>query len=576
MQHSLDSLIACARAWSALDPDAETRGATDELIARADFGALTSHFGRRLRFGTAGIRATLGPGPGFLNRRLVGVLASALAEVLATRGADPARGVVVACDARRGSESFAREACEVLSGAGFRVWRFGRPTPTPVAAFATRVLGAAAGVVVTASHNPPAYNGVKVYIDGGRQILAPLDSQIALAMQRQETLAAPRLSLDAGRARGLLVEVDAPLEAAYLHDIACRLPPRPEPAPLRVVYTPLHGVGGAWAVKALEHQGVEVLPVPEQMQPDGAFPTVSFPNPEEAGALDLAFALADARGAPLVLANDPDADRLALAARDATGALCRLAGDELGILLADHLLRSLAGRQALPARGGLVTTVVSSGMLAALARVRGLEFAETLTGFKWIAQAFERFSATGVVPLFGYEEALGYLIAGGLLDKDGLSAAVAAAQLGQELQAAGQTMFDRLDTIQAEIGVYVNAQRSIWVEGDEPLESLALLMRRLREEPPAALGGHPIERFRDYSQPGKDGLPTTDMLSFATATLRLRVRPSGTEPKLKLYAELRGEPHDGEAVAACRARQRDELQAALAQIHTMVLALVPQ
>ncbi len=576
MQKSLESLIASARAWTALDPDPDTRAATEALIAAADPAPLQLHFGRRLQFGTAGIRAKLGPGPGFLNRRLVGLLAAGLAQVLRVRGASAEAGIVVACDARRGSESFAREACEVLAGAGFRVWRFTRPTPTPVAAFATRLLGAAAGVVVTASHNPPAYNGVKVYVGGGRQILAPLDAEIAQAMQAQESEQAPRIALAEAQAQGLLCELDAVLEAAYLHDIASRLPAASGPAALKVVYTPLHGVGGAWAVKALEAQGVEVLPVAEQMQPDGAFPTVSFPNPEEAGALDLAFALAEASSAPLVLANDPDADRLAMAARDATGALQRLAGDELGILLADHLLRSLARRQAMPARGGLVTTVVSSSMLAALARARGLEFAETLTGFKWIAAAFESFEADGVVPLFGYEEALGYLIAGGLLDKDGLSAAVAAAQLGQELQAAGQTMFDRLDAIQAEIGVYVNAQRSIWVEGDEPLASLAQVMRKLRQSPLRALGGYPVERSRDYAQAADDGLPTTDLLSFETATLRLRVRPSGTEPKLKLYGELRGQPLSNETVAACRARLRDELQAALAHIHPLVMALAPE
>ncbi len=561
----LSAAIRAAQAWREHDPDPLTRAATDALIEAHDAEGLAAAFGTRLSFGTAGIRGKLGPGPGFLNRRLVGLVAAGIAAVWPPDG----RGIVVARDARHGSAELAAEVAAVLTGAGFRVWRFHRPTPTPVAAFAVRCLGARGGVVVTASHNPPEYNGVKVFAAGGRQILAPVDSEIAAAMRAAEGRPLARLEPKQARAVGRLEDVDAVFEAAYQADLLRRLPPLPGAPALRVVYTPLHGVGGRWAEAVLRAQGCEPLSVAEQRAPDGSFPTVAFPNPEEAGALDLAFALAEREGVGLVLANDPDADRLAVAVRDGDG-FRRLTGDELGILLADQVLRGLERRGRLPGKAGLVTTVVSSGMLRRLAERRGHAYAETLTGFKWIAGAFEDFAADGIVPVFGYEEALGYLVCGNILDKDGLSAAVVAVQLAQEEAAAGRGLLDRLDALQAELGVFACGQRSLWLEGGQA--RLSALMARLRERPLAPFPGEPWEERSDFLEDGH-ALPKSDILRWQSARLRLTVRPSGTEPKVKLYAELEGAPAPDERVADCRARLAEELADRLETIHTQLQAL---
>jgi phosphomannomutase len=506
-------------AWIADEVDPAAAAELQALLDAGDEIELDDRFAAPLAFGTAGLRGPLRAGPNGMNRTVVRRAAAGLAAELTAQGRT-GRPVVVGFDARHGSLAFARDSAAIFAAAGFDARLMPRVLPTPVLAFAVQHLEAAAGVMVTASHNPPQDNGYKVYAADGAQIVPPADRDIESAIQAVGS--ARRIPLDRAAVTLLGEEIFTSYVAAVAGLIA------DGPRDLRIVHTAMHGVGTETVRAVFDAAGfADVIPVPEQERPDPDFPTVSFPNPEEPGALDLALALARDRQADIVIANDPDADRCAVAVPDAQGGWRMLRGDEVGVLLADRLLRQ-------GVRGTYATTIVSSSMLGALAAKHGVGYAETLTGFKWISRAAPDLC-------YGYEEALGYAVAPDLVrDKDGVSAALLVAELAATLHAAGSSLLARLDELAVEYGRYVTDQVSVRVDD---LSVIDETMRRLRGTPPATLLDAPV-------QP-EDLLPDADALRWRLPNARVVVRPSGTEPKLKAYLEV-VEPGGSASAAAER------------------------
>ncbi len=509
----MSSLADAARAWRDDDPDPVSRAEVDALLAAGDEDGLADRFGSRLQFGTAGLRGEIGAGPNRMNRALVRRATAGLAAWLRATGRTGA--VVVGFDARHGSIAFAADAAAVFGGAGFSVWQMPRPLPTPLLAFAVRYLGCVAGVMVTASHNPPRDNGYKVYLGDGAQIIPPVDAEISTAIDAVGALR--DVPLDGGA----VSVVGEDVVDAYL-DGAVALSVVPAARDVRVAYTAMHGVGYELARLAFERTGFPPLvPVAEQVDPDPDFPTVAFPNPEEPGALDLALATAAREGANLVIANDPDADRLGVAVPSA-GGWRKLRGDEIGVLLADHLLCHSEHDE----RDMVVTTIVSSRLLGEMARAAGVSYAETLTGFKWVVRAAD---AEGKRFLFGYEEALGYCAGTLVRDKDGITAALLFAELVATLRAEGSSVDDRLAELAVRHGPHRTRQVSRRVTG------AAEVMAALRASLPTEVAGRPVLDVEDLVAGGR--LPPSDVLIFTLEGARLVVRPSGTEPKLKCYLE---------------------------------------
>ncbi|QVG64979.1 phospho-sugar mutase [Curtobacterium flaccumfaciens pv. flaccumfaciens] len=533
MKLDLDQVLGTARAWLAQDPDPET---CDELAAAIDAAAdgdgpvaraLAERFDGRLQFGTAGLRAELGWGPLRMNRVVVTQAAAGLARFLIDSGRS--RSVVIGYDGRVNSDVFARDSAEVMRGLGLEVTLLPSALPTPVLAFAVRHLDVGAGVMVTASHNPPRDNGYKVYLgqdDDGSQIVPPVDGEIADAI---DAVAAGSVT-DLPRGTDYTVATSA-LVDAYVAATAAIVP-----APVlgvdeqpKVVYTAMHGVGWETARAVFVAAGfASPTVVPEQIEPDGAFPTVSFPNPEEPGAMDLAIVRGLAVGADLVIANDPDADRLALAIPTAADAGApsyrRLSGNEVGWLLG---WRAAARASESGATGTLAASIVSSPALARVAARHGLEYRDTLTGFKWVSRVPEL--------LFGYEEALGYLVDPSVVrDKDGISAALELLSLADELAASGSTIADHLEAFAAEFGAFASGQVATRVDD---LSRIGEIMASLRSTPPSTLGGLDVHTVTDYAD-GVAGFPPSDILRYdLSGDARVIVRPSGTEPKVKVYID---------------------------------------
>ena len=528
-----DELREVAERWLADDPDLAARDEIRALIAGlpATAGELRDRFAGPLTFGTAGLRGRLRAGPNGMNLAVVTRAAAGLVGWLADRGGDGP--LVIGYDARHGSWEFAERTAEVATGAGRAALLLPRPLPTPVLAHAVRGLDAVSGVMVTASHNPPQDNGYKVYLGAGlggpggagAQIVPPADREIEAAIQAVRTLGEIKLG-SAGRV------LDETVVEAYVRSAAAVVSAGPRD--LRVAYTPLHGVGGAVLTAAFVEAGFPApAVVTEQAEPDPEFPTVAFPNPEEPGAMDRLLALATAEHADLAIANDPDADRCAVALPGSDG-WRPLTGDQLGVLLADQLIRRGAA-------GTYATTIVSSTMLRALCTARGVPYRETLTGFKWIVRAAEELA-------YGYEEALGYCVAPGLVrDKDGITAALLVAELAAELKADGRTVADRLDELDVEFGVHHTGQLSVRVDD---LAEIGRAMARVRKTPPATLLGEPVS-FEDLR-------PDNDILRLRTGSARVVIRPSGTEPKLKAYLEVVKPVAQGD-VATARNRARRAL-----------------
>jgi phosphomannomutase len=532
---ALDARLAQARAWLRQDPDAETRDELAGVITRAASGDasaaadLDDRFGSRLAFGTAGLRGELGAGSNRMNRVLVSQAAAGFAAYLRERAGGETPTVVIGYDGRRNSRRFALDSAELFAGAGLRAILLPRLLPTPVLAFAVRHLGADAGVMVTASHNPPNDNGYKVYLGGaddGSQIVSPADAEIAEHIQRVA---------DAGDVGALPRSTDYEtagddIVAAYVAATAA-VAPAPESAKgMTWVYTAMHGVGWETFAQILDAAGYpRPKTVGEQLNPDATFRTVSFPNPEEPGAMDLAFGAARRTRADFILANDPDADRLAVAIPDESvdGGWRRLSGNEIGLLLGARAARAAEGTPG----ASLACSLVSSPGLGAIAAHHGLAFHETLTGFKWISRA------PGMV--FGFEEALGYLVNPGTVrDKDGISAAIAVLGLAAEARERGATLADLLAQLGETYGHFASGQVSVRVDD---LSIIGRVMLSLRTLPPTRIGETAIVSAEDLLEAAL-GQPSGDVLRYRLADgSRVIVRPSGTEPKLKVYLDAQAD-----------------------------------
>ncbi|MCP3755505.1 phospho-sugar mutase [Streptomyces sp. TBY4] len=536
-----DDLIARAQAWLAEDPDPETADELAKLIEAGDTTELADRFSGMLQFGTAGLRGELGAGPMRMNRNVVIRAAAGLAAYLKAQG--HAGGlVVVGYDARYKSADFARDTAAVMTGAGLRAAVLPRPLPTPVLAYAIRHLGAVAGVEVTASHNPPRDNGYKVYLGDGSQIVSPADAEIAAQIDAIAALA------DVPRAEDGWQDLGDEVLEAYLARTDAVLTPG-SPRGVRTVYTAMHGVGKDVVLAAFARAGFpEPVLVAEQAEPDPAFPTVAFPNPEEPGAMDLSFATAARVNPDIVIANDPDADRCAVAVPDAASASGwrMLRGDEVGALLAAHLVHK-------GATGVFAESIVSSSLLGRIAEAAGVGYEETLTGFKWISRV------EGL--RYGYEEALGYCVdPEGVRDKDGVTAALLVAELASELKEQGRTLTDLLDDLAMAHGLHATDQLSVRVED---LSVIASAMAALRAEPPASLAGLRVTSAEDLNR-GTATLPPTDGLRYyleGDYKARVIVRPSGTEPKLKCYLEVVVPVAEASDLLPARARGQEVLDA---------------
>ena len=566
-------LLKVVEAWIVDDPDPDDRAELQDLLDRGSSSELADRFRGSLRFGTAGLRGPLGAGPSRMNVATVRRASAGLAAYLA--GSVPgaaAAGVVIGYDARHGSERFADETARVMSGAGLRVLRLPGQLPTPLLGFAVRHLGCAAGVMITASHNPAADNGYKVFLGNGAQIAPPADTEISAAIDR----VGPLRNVPLG---GLGDPVGEQVIGEYLDAVMSALP-RVDAHDITTVYTPLHGVGRGVFLAAFAQAG---FPAPHvvavQGDPDPDFPTVPKPNPEEPGALDLAIAQARTVGADLVLANDPDADRLAVAvpAGDAPGGWRILRGDELGALLGAFLLTHTLDLE----RALVATTVVSSSLLGHLAHAAGAQYVETLTGFKWIMHDSAARSEGHFI--FGYEQALGYAVNDVVRDKDGISAALLVTSLAAGAKLKGRTIADHLDDIACRFGLYATQEFSLELPGEAGAERLRRIMDGLRRSPPTALLDLPVTEVDDASTgirrmtDGREApweLPRSDVLVWrAGRRIRVVIRPSGTEPKLKVYLQVVLAVADRDALTAIRRRGASELGRLESDVHALLLVI---
>ncbi|MFW0768455.1 phospho-sugar mutase [Arthrobacter koreensis] len=570
-----DELIAAARLWADTDPDHATAAQLRKLLAEATadgeaaeaaLADLADRFSGTLQFGTAGLRAALGAGPMRMNRAVVRRTAAGIASFLQDKSEGWTPSAVIGYDARHNSRAFALETAAVFSAAGIEAFLLPCTLPTPVLAYAVRALDTDAGVMVTASHNPAQDNGYKVYLGGrtvkgpgrGAQIVPPYDAEIAARIDYSVPLDSIETAPEGW------TDVSESIAADYINAVDALVSRDGYPSrDLKIVLTPMHGVGGETMTAVLRDAGfTSVKLVAAQAQPDPDFPTVAFPNPEEPGALDMAVAMAVETDADIVLANDPDADRAAVAAKDpATGQWRMLRGDETGALLGAHLAARIRSGHLKPrVRAGhspvFANSIVSSRLLARIAASAGLPHQETLTGFKWISRV------PGLV--YGYEEALGYCVAPGLVrDKDGISAGLLIAELAASLKASGRTLFDMLDDLALEHGLHASDQLSVRVAD---LALIPQMMTRLREQPPASLAGSPVASAVDLSTGSADLPPTDGLLYLTRDSTRIIVRPSGTEPKLKCYLEVI-EPVSGrDGLGAARTAAAERLAAAKADI----------
>ena len=578
-QDDHSDLIQRARAWINADPDQVTREEATRLlnhaIERGDYQALSDRFAGRLHFGTAGLRGEVGAGPQRMSRVLIYQVSMGLARYLnAQVTSEPAARplVVIGYDGRHMSDVFARDAARVLAAMGFEVQLASELCPTPILAYAVRHLGAVAGIMVTASHNPPRDNGFKVYWSNGAQIIPPQDIEISAAIDEvtlDEVAEFTRGESDLSAVQDLWSVVDVGFDGevgqAYWRAQKAHLPEVSDvpQRPLRVVYTAMHGVGAKWFTALMQQRPhLELIPVPEQCDPDPDFPTVSFPNPEEPGALDFATALANRAEADIILAHDPDADRLAVVARDASGELKPFTGDQVGALIAQELFTQLE----VGPRDLVATTIVSSSLLSEMARAHDVQCAETLTGFKWIANRALAHEREGGRFLFGYEEAIGYSLHGIVRDKDGLSAGLLLAEMAWRSHHAGRTLWDELNAVYERYGLYVSSLESRVRQGREGAEEIRGWMKLLRERPPRTLGGVEVVETTDFmSEPSP---LTGNVLRYRLADgSRVIVRPSGTEPKIKMYFEARVMSDDPIAARAeTGAARLSELTASLFSI----------
>ncbi|HEX3851631.1 MAG TPA: phospho-sugar mutase [Polyangiaceae bacterium] len=549
------ALVLRARAWAAADPDPVSQAELAALIEARNYPELHERMAGDLEFGTAGLRGVVGAGSARMNLAVVIRVTRALAEQLLSRAQDArVRPVVVGCDARLDSTRFADAAARVLIAAGIPVKRFQEPVPTPFVAYAVRVFAANAGVMITASHNPPEYNGYKLYSEHGVQVIAPTDREVVARMNAL----GPAKDVPLGHlARQELIGVD--VAARYFAEVRGELPRVVADRKFAIVYTPLHGVGASVVERLFAEAGyADFRSVPEQREPDGHFPTVPFPNPEEPGALDLAIALAVQSKAELLIANDPDVDRLAIAVPTPSGLWLALTGNQIGLLLADFALaHGDAGPQAL-----VLSSLVSSPMLESIAAAHGARCERVLTGFKWVWTAALALEARSFRFCFGYEEALGYSFGRAVRDKDGISAALAFAELAAEARAAGKTVLERLHALYREHGLWVSVLHNVVLKGAAGAARILQAMQQAVDSPPAALAGLGVSSVTDLRQPEASAPSWRGAALLVEIRLigggRVFVRPSGTEPKLKIYVDLRADLAPEASLSAAEDQARSQ------------------
>lgn len=563
----MSDVFVRAEQWASHDPDPESAAELRALIESGDEDSLAQVMGAPLEFGTAGIRGTVGPGPGRMNRAVVIRTTRGLADFLVETSESESPFVVLGFDARPSSRQFAEDTAGVLAAAGIGVRYFPDYAPTPLVAFAAKHHGSAAAVVITASHNPPADNGYKVYDSNAAQIIPPSDTAISAAISKVGGAdSVPRIESAFEVSHPLIQEVPYSIVDDYWAQVDAARPTRPD-STVSIVYTPLHGVGGRTLLDVFgrtSHQ--QLTPVAEQFEPDGTFPTVAFPNPEEPGALDLALEAGERTNAALVIGNDPDADRLA-AAIPYGGRWRLFTGNELGVILGSHILRNWTS----PETPITACSVVSSPLLSRMAHTSGAFHLTTLTGFKWIANAALAAEAEGKGTFaFGYEEALGYTIGRTVRDKDGISAALVLADIAAIEAESGRTLLDSLADLWQEHGIWVSSQESIVMAGEEGQSAILDAVNRVAENPPETVHGHSVTAVTDYRRGAESRPPWLGAQHLIEIELgdhgRVLVRPSGTEPKLKIYADLREPAGDPATIHAARDRLLLEAEKAAGEV----------
>lgn len=552
-QKNYQQVIENAYKYLAQEENPDYRRQTEELLRQVEqlkeeraFSELQDKFGSYLQFGTAGLRGKMEAGFMSMNKTTVAWAAWALAQHLLSEFSNKkellkSKGVVIGYDARLRSKEFSEDVAEILTANGIAVKIFDTQVATPLCAYAVTHLQACAAIVVTASHNPPADNGIKVYWQNGAQITKPHTSQIAeLISKAPEFKTIGRLKLAEQQAKNLREEIGESVFAAYFTALreGCVHDNSKVKTPLSIVYTAMHGVGGKFVLRALKEAGFDnVQVVLEQFEPDGTFPTVEFPNPEEEGALNLASALAKKCNADLILASDPDTDRLAVWAKK-EGQLCALSGNEIGWLLGEDALKYSRAEKKLA-----LTTVVSSGMLALIAAKYGATMCTTNTGFSHICKkAFEREQAHGEELIFAYEEALGYCVGSIVHDKDGISAALRFAELAAFLHRENSSISDELQRLAREYGIHKNAQWSVRISGHDSAGQMQALMQTMRNDyKNFALFSHfYLEKYEDLLLHPDQERRANMLIFHLENNIRLIVRPSGTEAKIKFYVEAIG------------------------------------
>ncbi|MBD3315552.1 MAG: phospho-sugar mutase [Chitinivibrionales bacterium] len=577
-----EALLAAAEEYLKQETHDTFRHGVEELIRRESFDELYERFYTNLTFGTGGLRGIIGGGFNRMNPFVVRRATQGVANYIRKNAGGEPPSIVIAYDSRRYSDLFAEEAALVLAANGIKTYLFMGLRPTPELSYAVRYLEATAGIVVTASHNPPEYNGYKVYWEDGGQIVAPHDKGIV-----QEALSVTdirSITREEALDRGVLFMIDREIDDAFTEMVKSRaVRPdliREKGGDIKVVFTPLHGAGAVPVSRALSEMGIKVIFVEEQRAPDGDFPTVKKPNPEEAEALSLALDLARRVEADLVLATDPDADRLGIAVPD-NGSYRLVTGNQLGVLLADYIFSSRAERGTLPEKPAFVKTIVTTELQRRIAESYGARCFDTLTGFKYIAAKIREFESNGegLEYVFGGEESYGYLVETETRDKNAVSAATMTAETALYHLSQGRTVLEQLNRIWEKYGYFEETLISQSFEGSAGMETMKALMEELRRNPPRSFGTEQVMEMRDYrertvlnpetgqTEPGAD-LPTSDVLQFVLAKGDLvTVRPSGTEPKIKLYASCGGEPGgDLETAKATVGARMSDIRQALEQI----------
>jgi phosphoglucomutase len=562
-----DTIKKRAEDYVAAETDAAFRAEVEGLLAAGDWKELEDRFYRDLEFGTGGLRGVIGGGFNRMNHLVVTRATQGLCDYLAAAFPGKKLSACIAYDSRHHSDDFSMAAARVFAANGVKAWLFPALRPTPELSFAIRSLGADTGIVVTASHNPPKYNGYKAYWNDGSQVTPPHDTGIIERVGKVRE--AKIVSKEEGLASGLIEMIGPSLDDAYVAMVKSHLQ-RPAlikemASTVKLVYTPLHGTGALLFERIMGELGLRVLAVPEQRKPDGDFPTVAFPNPEEAAALDLALKLAAKEGADAVMANDPDADRLGVAVRARDGSFTLISGNQLGSLHLDYVLLTLKELGKTPRKPAAIKTIVTTDLQTRIAAAYGCAMRECLTGFKWIAEEMRHFEAEGLDFVYATEESYGHLIEREVRDKDGISAAALTAEMVLYWRSKGKSLLDRLDDLYIAHGYFEEKGVNRYFEGASGMAVMAGIMAAYRKTQPATLGGIAVSRIRDVKtsrswEAGKADkatkveLPTSDVIQWylADGTI-VTVRPSGTEPKIKYYILSRTEVVGGDLAAARKA-----------------------